>query len=60
MHRMSEMCLAPQKDTKPINGEGYNTVEELLEAAREEYAVSQLIEEATALCGELEEFKMAA
>lgn len=57
---MSEMCLAPQKDTKPINGEGYNTVEELLEAAREEYAVSQLIEEATALCGELEEFKMAA
>ena len=57
---MSEMCLAPRYDTKPINGEGYNTVEELLEAAREEYAVSQVIEEATALYGELEELEMAA
>jgi len=46
------------KRHKAIFGEGYNSIAELLEAAREEYAVSQLIEEATALY-EAEELPMA-
>ena len=54
------MRLAPQQGANAIHGEGYNSIEELLEAAREEYAVSQIIEEATALYEELEELEMAA
>ena len=32
-----ERCLALQKGIKVLNGEGYYTVEDLLDAAREEY-----------------------
>jgi len=59
IHGKSEKCLASLIRHKAIYGEGYNSIEELLDAAREEYAVSQVIEEATALY-EAEELPMAA
>lgn len=55
----SEKCLASLIRHKAIHGESYNSIEELLDAAREEYAVSQVIEEATALY-EAEELPMTA
>lgn len=37
LHCKSEMCQAPISRHKAVHGEGYDSIEELLEAAREEY-----------------------